>query len=241
MAFFVARSVDEPVARLYPLSHLRAGRNQDREEGGSTNVAEQEYTWADLEAAVGQDFSGGVERTGADPVELSGIRRFCEPLELDCPLHHDEERARAQGYRGVVLPVSAVNSTYTAPPIWQPGEPTRWGVKDPHALFPREQAGVVPLPMPKTTAGFATDIEIEYLEPVCVGDRLIVKGRKLISVNVRETSVGFGAFMVFESRIYNQRGELVAIQRNGNYAYNPHPPEKLEEMRKQREQAGQRA
>lgn len=199
-------------------------------------MADKEYTWADLEAAVGQDFSGGAERTGADPVEWSGIRRFCEPLELDCPLYYDDAVAKAHGYRGVVLPVSAINSTYTAPPVWQPGEPTQWGTKDTHAIFRRrDQTSEAPeLPMPPTTASFVTDIEIEYVEPVYVGDRLTVKGRKLISVAVRETSVGSGAFMVFESRIYNQRGELVAVQRNGSYAYNPHPPEKLEAMRKQR-------
>lgn len=204
-------------------------------------MPEKEYTWADLEAAIGQDFSGGEERTGADLVEWSGIRRFCEPLELDCPLHYDEGVAKSHGYRGVVLPVSAVNSTYTAPPVWKPGDLTRWDVKDAHATFRRDPApNAPPLPMPPTTAGFATDIEIEYLEPVCAGDRLTVKGRKLVSVNVRETSVGFGAFMVFESRIYNQRGELVAVQRNGSYSYNPHPPEKLEELRRQRAAETQR-
>tara|TARA_B100000315_G_C14141986_1_gene391760 strand:- start:303 stop:542 length:240 start_codon:yes stop_codon:yes gene_type:complete len=79
--------------------------------------------------------------------------------------------------------------------------------------------------MPKTTASFATDVEIEYFAPVCVGDVLTTKGRKLVSVTLRETRVGYGAFTVFESEIHNQRGELVAKMRNGGYAYNPHPKE----------------
>ena len=75
--------------------------------------------------------------------------------------------------------------------------------------------------MPPTTAGTVTDIEIEYFAPVYVGDRLKTKGRKLVSVAVRQTRVGFGAFMVFESEVYNQRGELVAKRRSGLYSYNP--------------------
>lgn len=191
------------------------------------------HTWADLEAVVGQDFSGGARRTAADPVEWGTIRRFCEPIELGAPIHYDESVAKQYGYPGVVLPISAVNSTFTSGPVWSPGDPTRWDLKDPHATYyramPRQAA--VEMPKPETTGGFATDIEIEYLRPVCIGDRLTTYGRKLLSVNLRETSVGYGAFTVSESYIENQRGELVAIQRNGGYAYNPHSPEKLAELR----------
>lgn len=197
-------------------------------------MAEKEHTWDDLTAAIGQDFSGGVERTGVEPIEWSNIRRYCEPLELDCPIHYDEEVAKAHGYRRVVAPISGISSTFTNQGVWKPGDPTRWPVKDAHgtAVRPAEAAAPAP-PAPRTTAGFATDIEIEYFEPVCVGDRLTAKGRKLVSVRVRETSVGFGAFTVYESEIYNQRGELVARMRNGGYQYNPHPPEKLAERRPQ--------
>jgi len=73
--------------------------------------------------------------------------------------------------------------------------------------------------MPHTTAAFATDIEIEYHEPPVVGDRLTVKGRELISCLPRETRVGRGAFMVWERRVVNQRGDLVALLRNGGYRY----------------------
>lgn len=201
-------------------------------------MAEKEYTWDDLEAAIGQDFSGGVERTGIEPVEWSTIRRYCEPLELDCPIHYDEETAKSLGYRGVVAPISSVSSTFASQGVWRPGDLTRWPEKDAHGLAKRYESENVALPRvpaPPTTAAFVTDIEVEYFEPVCVGDRLTSKGRKLVSVVMRETSVGYGSFTVFESEIYNQRGELVAKLRNGGYQYNPHPPEKLEEIRKQRE------
>jgi hypothetical protein len=79
------------------------------------------------------------------------------------------------------------------------------------------------LPIPPTTAGFATDIEVEYARQVYVGDQLSAGGQKLISVNVRDTSVGYGAFFVNEGWVRNHRGEQVAVTRNGLYRYNPHP------------------
>ena len=195
-----------------------------------------EYTWADLEAAVGQVFPGE-DRIGADPVEWSGIRRFCEPIELGCPIHYDEAVARANGYRGVVLPVSAISSTYPRPPLWRPGSPTKWDTKQAHAVLEDTTSRASERPTPRGILSFVTDIEIEYFEPVCVGDRLTAKGgSRLLSVKVRETSVGFGAFSTSESYIYNQRNELVAVQRNGGYSYIPHSPERLAEIRAQ--QAG---
>ncbi len=191
-----------------------------------TQQQEKEYTWDDLKAAIGEDFSGGEIQTAADPVERSAVRRYCEPLELDCPLHHDDEIAKQHGYRGITAPVSSINRTFSYPAIWKPGDPSRWPSPDLDARADRQAAGsgsARPLPMPKTTASFATDVEIEYILPVYVGDILTTKGRKLVSVVVRETSVGYGAFTVFESEISNQRGELVARTRTGGYAYNPHP------------------
>lgn len=192
-----------------------------------TQQQPKEYTWDDLVAAIGQDFSGGQTRIG-EVAERGFIRRYCEPLELDCPLHYDDGAAKQHGYRGVIAPVSMINQTLSTPPIWQPGNPTAWPTNDPDALYSRGEGEgwtAVPLPMPKTTAGFATDIEIEYLAPVYVGDVLTTRGNKLISVAVRQTSVGLGAFIILESEIHNQQGELVAKCRNGSYMYNPHPKE----------------
>ena len=62
--------------------------------------------------AVGGDFSGGVQSTAVDQIELGAVRKFLEPLELDCPLHYDTDAAKQQGYRGVLAPVSGVSSTW---------------------------------------------------------------------------------------------------------------------------------
>ncbi len=195
-----------------------------------TEQQKKEYTWDDLVASIGRDFSGGLTVMGADPVELSIIRRFCEPIEMDCPLHYDDEVAIQHGYRGIIAPVSMINQTLVTPPIWQPGQASLWTSTEADARDYQALGGTgiltAPLPKPPTTAILATDMEVEYFAPVYLGDVFTMKGRKLISVNVRETSIGLGAFMVFESEIYNKKGELVAIQRIGQYAYNPHPKEK---------------
>ncbi len=185
---------------------------------------EKEHTWDDLVAVIGQDFSGGEVTEAADPVDRSMIRRYCEPLEDDCPLYYDDEVAKRHGYKGAIVPWSAVTS-FTTRAIWSPGQPTRWPTPDKDytaTIRPpgeRTESRAIPLPMPRTNAGFATDVEIEYLLPVYVGDRLSSRGSKLVSVTLRETRVGYGAFTVREGEIVNQRGEVVAKTRNGSYAY----------------------
>lgn len=190
-----------------------------------TQPQQKEYTWDDLANAVGQDFSGGETRTAVDDVERGAIRKYGEPLEFDCPLHYDDEVAKKYGYKGIIAPYSAIHATFMSAALWNPGDPPRWPTAEPDqqvAHDPSEsRSNAPPLPMPRTTASFVTDMEVEYLIPVYVGDNLTSSGRKLISVNVRKTSVGFGAFMVFEGEIRNQRGEVVAKVRNGGYSYNP--------------------
>ena len=46
-------------------------------------------------------------------------------------------------------------------------------------------------------------------------------GDKLISCDPKETRVGRGAFVIYESEIRNQRDELVAKLRQGGYGYIP--------------------
>jgi acyl-CoA thioesterase FadM len=76
--------------------------------------------------------------------------------------------------------------------------------------------------MPPSPGFFATDIEIDYLQPVVVGDHVCMRGRKLLSCIPKETRVGRGAFITWESEILNQRAELVARIRVGMYQYVPH-------------------
>ena len=81
-----------------------------------------EEAWQPVVDAVGTDFGASESIEGADAVDASALRRFLEPLELDCPLNHDERVAREHGYDGVVAPFSSY-FTFVAPPIWRPGDP----------------------------------------------------------------------------------------------------------------------
>lgn len=188
-----------------------------------------QQAWQPLIDAIGKDFSGGAKSVAIDAIEAATVRRYCEPLELDCPLHHDAAAAQQHGYRNILAPVAGISQTWTDRGQWKPGMPTNYPNADPNFdnirdNMPEATAVQVPTPpSPPTTAAFATDIEIEYLEPACVGDRLTTSGRKLLSVTPRETSVGRGAFMVWESEVHNQLSQLVARNRTGLYLYVPHP------------------
>lgn len=180
-----------------------------------------QQAWQPMINAVGTDFSDGAEVQGADEVERGAIRRFLEPLEFDCPLHYDRAVATAYGYSDILAPYSSL-MTWTIPPLWYPGTHIFTSAERNSQPAHNPLSGVRTSLAPPTTGFFATDIEIDYLKPVVAGDRLSRVGWKLISCVPKETSVGRGAFMTWESEIRNQRGDIVARTRTGTYSYNPH-------------------
>ena len=185
-------------------------------------VSDWQQDWQQTINVIGQDFSGGIQSTAIDEIEKSSVRRFLEAVELDCPLHYDADVARQHGYRNILAPLSGISQTWVDTGLWRPGLASRYPSNHPHVDVPREPVAEAPKPpTPPTTVGFATDIEIEYFEPPVVGDRLTVRGRKLISCTPRETRVGRGAFTVWEREVVNQDGVRVALLRNGGYAYTP--------------------
>jgi acyl dehydratase len=149
---------------------------------------------------------------GVDEVTRSDIRRKLEVYCFDCPLHYDEAVARAHGYRTIVAP-AAMTPLWAMPAYWSPGEPSFYapGLKE-------KVGGIhmdVPNPYPK---GFNAASEWEYFEPVYPGDRLHGSW-KLTEVKPRETRLGDGVFLSFESTVFKQTGERVAIHRNTGYRY----------------------
>jgi 3-methylfumaryl-CoA hydratase len=160
----------------------------------------------------------GVERedVGVDAVTLSDIRHKLEVYCVDCPLHFDEEVARAHGYRTVVAPV-AMTSLWAVPPYWQPGEPP------PYAPGKRERNGTrreaAPVPF---TRGFNAASEWEAYEPLYPGDVLRITS-KLVKVEPKTTRVGAGAFITNENRVTKQTGDLVMISRGTAFRYDPLP------------------
>lgn len=181
--------------------------------------------WQPVIDAVGTDFGEDAEIWGADEVEKGFIRRFLEPLEFDCPLHYDKTVAEQHGYSDILAPCSSLMSL-ALPPLWRPGRRI-WASAERNAQptyspVASSSNKAMQKILPDAPGFFATDIEIDYLRPVVVGDRVRTRGRKLLSCVPKETSVGRGAFLIWESEILNQRGELVARTRIGVYLYDPH-------------------
>jgi acyl dehydratase len=175
--------------------------------------------WQPVVDAIGQEF--GRVTTGADEISAATIRRYLEPLEFDCALHYDAEVAREHGYGDIVAPNSSIQ-TFSLPPMWRPGQ-SIFNSEERNAQPETGSLGGLRAPLePSTTGYFATDFEVEYFCPVIVGDRLYRRGAKLTGCLPRETKVGRGAFLTWESEICNQRDEVVARTRTTSLRYNPH-------------------
>jgi 3-methylfumaryl-CoA hydratase len=180
-----------------------------------------ELDWTETREWIGKNL---IEEPGApaEPVERSTIRRQLEVLELDCPLHYDEDEARKHGYEGIIAPYH-MNTVFAAQPFWRPGDESRWETKDPNfVISPRPGGRRIQIPTPGT-AGFVSDIEMEYAHPLYVGDSVISVENKLVDVNPRKTRVGDGAFLTYENRYENQRGETVVVSKMTLYNYVPTP------------------
>jgi hypothetical protein len=189
----------------------------------SNDEADWRADWQPMIDRVGEDFSDGRIRYGADRVEQGAVRRFMEPLEWDCPLHHDAETAQRFGQAGVTAPYTSL-LTFTMPPMWSPGRDPIFVESDPDAQPARSPINNPRRgPAPPTTGFFATDMEIDFVRPVLVGERLGRRGNRLVACVPKETAVGRGAFSTWESEVVDEQGEVVARIRNQTYAYDPRP------------------
>lgn len=177
--------------------------------------------WQDVVGRVGQTYGDGSVRWGVDAVERGSVRRYLEPLEFDCALHYSSEIAQDHGYPDVVAPYTSI-FTFAGGPQWSPGE----------VAFPSAERNAAPQRLiinpdeyPAAATGlFATDFEVEFTRPVVVGERLGGRDRTLTDVSLKETRVGRGAFMKFESTMVSTNEELVATIRTGLFVYEPHTP-----------------
>ena len=184
-------------------------------------AADWAAAWQPMAEAVGTDFGGEEVVWGADVVERGLIRRFLEPLEFDCPLYSDDDAARAHGHAGSAVPTTAL-MMFTAPPLWSPGDPAAFDSAERDA----QPRGAVGRPAdtglePPYTGYFATDFELEVLRPVGLGARLGRRGRRLVACAPRETSVGRGAFVTWETQIVAQDLDVVALNRYTVFLYTP--------------------
>lgn len=177
--------------------------------------------WQPVVQAIGTDIGGGRTAEPADAVELGTVRRYLEPLEFDCALHYDRAVAQAHGHPDVIAPYTSTLS-FTMAPMWQPGDPPLFTSADRDAQ--PERSAVKPrYPdfFPPFTGYFATDMEIDFLRPVHLGERVTRRGEKLIACAPKETRVGRGAFIKTESEIVTDEGEVVARTRMELFLYTP--------------------
>ena len=177
--------------------------------------------WQPLIDAIGTDFAPEVREHGADPVEYGTIRRWLEQLEFDCPLHTDPDVARAHGHADVTAPLASV-TMFALPPLWRAGAPPIFveAGRDAQPDTPSLR-GVDTGLGPATTGFFETNMEIEALREVTRGERLSRRGYRLLACEPKETRVGRGAFMTWESQLCTAEGETVALQRITTYSYVP--------------------
>ena len=185
-------------------------------------MSDWKQEWQEVIDAEGRDFSDGQVHYGADAVEAGGIRRYLEPLEFDCALHYDADTARQHGYPGIIAPYTATMQ-WAMPPMWSPGEPPLFTDDARNAQPARSPINNQGFPLgPRTTGYFATDMEMDFVRPVTVGERLGRRGHRLVSCTPKETAVGRGAFMKWESEVVDANGEVVMRMRTGTFAYQPH-------------------
>lgn len=187
-----------------------------------TTSSESELNWSETEKWIGRNLVT-TPREGADFVERGTIRRQLEALEMDCPLHYDEEVAKEHGHPGLTAPYHML-TVYNWGAMWTPGAETRWPSAEDvnYTIQPLPQGEALTVPSPGT-AGFVTDLEVEYERPLRIGDRVIQKDNVLVNVNPRKTRVGDGAFLTYEATYVNQDGEVLGRTRNTIYSYVPTP------------------
>lgn len=177
--------------------------------------------WQPMIDAIGTDFSKGERIAGADVIEKGLIRRFLEPLEFDCGLHYDERVAKQYGYDDIIAPYSSL-LTWTLPPYWVPGkrlfDSDKRDAQPTNSPVSAKETDVAP----KTSGYFWTNVEVDYIKPIVVGMRLTQVGEVLLSCIPKETSVGRGAFLVWESRVVDEDNDEVAVLKVETFNYHPH-------------------
>lgn len=146
---------------------------------------------------------------GAFPIDELFIRHWCESLEDGNPLYNDEAFARAQGYRGLVVPPVSIFPATRFPFRWP--WPPREGYRQ---LLLFEVKRLLGLPV-----ALATESEFEFYTPVQIGDRLSISER-LVSISPwKTTRLGEGCFITYANSYWNERDEKVAEQRISLFMY----------------------
>jgi len=156
----------------------------------------------------------GVETVydGVDEVTRSDIRRKLEVFCFDCPIFTSDAAAQAHGYRMATAPLAMI-PLWALPAYWSPGDAPIFGPGLPEKDGTARSTMTLPW-----KNGLNASSEVEFFEPVYPGDRL-TSIYKLVQVTPKNTRLGAGAFLTFETIISKQSGERVAVRRNTSFRY----------------------
>nr|ART90204.1 hypothetical protein [uncultured bacterium] len=162
--------------------------------------------WQAMAAAVGRDFAQDQPERWGETIEAGALRRYLEPLELSVPV--DE------------VPCTALAS-FALPLLWRAGDGALFTEASRDAQ-PRvtHVAGMFTGLEPPTTHFFAVESDADYLKTARVGDRLCRRGALLLSCMPKQTRVGRGAFICWQSEIIDQRRNVLARLRTTFFRYN---------------------
>ena len=169
-------------------------------------------TWEEAEACLGKVLA---VVQGADAVEPGAIRRWLEPKQFDCPLHTDEQAARAAGWEGLRAPGAMALSLGLAP-YWRPGDPPA-RPSDPPRQISIPVIFDVPAPC---TLSFATSLEVQFAAPLRLGDRIACT-TEFVGLTRKTLRVGDGAFFRQRDSYRNQRGETLAVAHLDIFRFSP--------------------
>jgi len=135
---------------------------------------------------------------GRYPVAYDAIRRHCHMVEDANPLFLDPEYAKTTKWGGVIAP-PVMTRYFAGAGVWPPARDTGSIMRD----VPTRGERMINL-----------NTEWEYLRPARVGDHLATETE---IIDIYEKSIRLDPRSVWietETRISNQRGELVARGRN---------------------------
>lgn len=140
--------------------------------------------------------------TAPEEIGRAGIRLFALAMQDDNAMHQDEAAAAASRHGGIIAPPTMVCET---------NQFYRRAATD-SGYF--GHAWDLPLSSREFLRG---GNEYEFHQPVRPGDRVTVTWT-ILDIQARETKAG-GAliFVLSEARFTNQRGELLAVNRETNF------------------------
>ena len=159
-----------------------------------------------MAAVTDQDVRAWIGRTHDDPpgdvvVDRGAIENWCVATENANPLFWDEKAAE-EITGGAIAPPTML-SVWMRPHVWSPGRAEPGRPLELH--FHLKEA----LGLPE---GIVLGNEMEFREPVRLGDRIRTRQRIRDISEVRTNRLGTGRSWTIDVTYMNQRGEVVGVE-----------------------------